>query len=1430
MSSFNPAFAIAAAHGITARTIATWSPELSRAPRVQVPIQVDALAVRTAGQPFANCGLTVPAQGSTGNTRSGLLPPPFQNLPDGQRGTGVYLHWALPDGLTAGTAGSDTTAPVFPVIPNRWLVLRVSTSLLSMSRRTVVGWILRAGDATPQAIALDSFTEDNTDQGTLINPLTALGHGDMAWAAYYDNVVNRMAFFDPLNDTIPPIGPLAYLVCGWYTDPTLDPLGSKINSLNDFDARMAQLGWELAAGELQESANHSYDQIVAANRIGLPVNEAFNLQQSPAVFATAAAPEPRLALPPGTFVPPVPFVNNIRTTPAPVDPSGQPQGGSYTTDGSWWPKMTLYHGSVVAIAWPGPNLPDSSTGLLTGQVGGPPPASQISIAVGSTMAEAMGAMIAKTNNASDAADQARALEAFISGSLADLDLPDGAARVDARLHADSFGSLPGQETTEDIVQPPTPDSHPLPKPPSSLDPGVFAGQVTAIPSQTPFRSPVRNLVSTDAGINRFLSPELRSERNFISGGLLAASGALSQPSSPTPAPSQTITVKRTAPRFFFPSDPVFLVQNADRSYKHGYDGRFSEDDKLICRLSGFTVTELSCADPTVPGGRYAVSGGDVLDRGVENGSVPPDCEDLLKELILLDPGSAYAAAQVNVSAGTNLAVRIQNLQVEQTSWWATRDSRVDQAPWTALSGLAGMLPSPVAVNPPVPPWRPLHLDWSIQFIPSANGVSDWVLDEIDFAPGSQTLPAPGDTTSGVTLSGRVHLTSGAPAAIASSVRLALAQAQRVAGNGPLTPNKPSRYYSEVSQTVLGTYITMTANVRLAPRAPAAAAGDISPIDRTTLSDLASSLENMDVLAGALDNFRTKLRAGVPGDGTSTPSSPGVPANFIPIRAGFMRILRLRIVDCFGQFVDLAGSSASTIADPAQIIPSQPMQVPGHNDILALPPRFTSPTRVWFRYQDAAGSKTDAGANVSPVCGFLLCNHLDGDLEFFDASGNNLGDVRPDPQAGIVWEDSPGTPAAAGKSPSDVVSNPFLAGIAQGLISWGFADISLGQGVREDALSALLRIIDSTLWSVDPYAHSGDEHLALLIGHPVVVMRGVVRVEVSEPVTPSTVNQARVPVRLGALTHWQDGLFGYFINDDYQTLYCADQAVAGFARDVGPGQGFLSPINLVPNFYQTFSDDLASPNQFTYAAAAAPETAKAAAPRTAKPASAGTLIPMVTGISPASGAPAGGTTVTITGLSFTGVTAVNFGSTPATSFTFVSDSEVTAVSPAGTGTVPITITTPVGTSASKGTVTEGNNPVSHPYVNTSGVMLIPPNQDVPVTLLVEPHSFVHATTGITPRKEIGMRREWVASALSSIAPTFRFGPILTDPQRIRMPIPNDIHGTWSWDHRSSITDWAEDKVTNTTGDALIPPDPAKAQEGWLRMQPQASGGSSGGQTQ
>jgi len=72
-------------------------------------------------------------------------------------------------------------------------------------------------------------------------------------------------------------------------------------------------------------------------------------------------------------------------------------------------------------------------------------------------------------------------------------------------------------------------------------------------------------------------------------------------------------------------------------------------------------------------------------------------------------------------------------------------------------------------------------------------------------------------------------------------------------------------------------------------------------------------------------------------------------------------------------------------------------------------------------------------------------------------------------------------------------------------------------------------------------------------------------------------------------------------------------------------------------------------------------------------------PAVTGIRPNSGPLAGGTSVTITGTNLSGATALNFGSASATSFTVESATQITAMAPAGSGTVDITVTSEGGTS-------------------------------------------------------------------------------------------------------------------------------------------------------
>ncbi|AEV85395.1 Hepatocyte growth factor receptor [Actinoplanes sp. SE50] len=108
-----------------------------------------------------------------------------------------------------------------------------------------------------------------------------------------------------------------------------------------------------------------------------------------------------------------------------------------------------------------------------------------------------------------------------------------------------------------------------------------------------------------------------------------------------------------------------------------------------------------------------------------------------------------------------------------------------------------------------------------------------------------------------------------------------------------------------------------------------------------------------------------------------------------------------------------------------------------------------------------------------------------------------------------------------------------------------------------------------------------------------------------------------------------------------------------------------------------------------AAPGVPVSVLADTPGTAKPV---TKAPTATAVTPPSGTTAGGTTVTVTGSGFssldlTNPAAVKFGDLNAASFAVVSDTRLTAVTPAGTnGAVKVTVTNTVGSSS--GTVSFG----------------------------------------------------------------------------------------------------------------------------------------------
>jgi hypothetical protein len=1273
--STNASMSLAIAHGVTDRTIATWYPFLPRTPRVLVPIHLEVLMVRQPGGVWAECAMKLPAQdpGKVVDVRD-LMPKPFSELAQ-TRPRGAYLHWALPDALTAGTHQDQKTT--FPAIPDRWLVLRIFPSPQHSNYRSIRGWVLQAGDADPVVTDLDKWVEPGKPPDGVKKPITALGHGDMAWSAYFDNVVNRLGFYDNLADV--PTGPIAYLVCGWYSDPALDPLGdTNIRSLADFDAKMHQLQWSLPDDQLHEAVRKSIHYSAAVRKAGLAIGLSPQAQaRSSLAFDTRA------------FIKP--------------EPGSVPDGPPYVTDGAWWPQNTLYHGSVLGIGWPGLGWPGNEKGLLSGEEGGPPQADKVKVAFGETLAEALATLV---TNATGSVQQGRILEAFQQGILPELDAADGQARLDAALHLSAFGSLPGGQVTERVWQPPSGKPPIEPGLGGAPAPGVFeryqstsnlrAGS-KALGSQLKSK-PLQKAASGPLDAVAFQAKSFAEETQINAGGLGAMLEMIAPALQNPYVPGEWVDMQLSLPRFFHPTDPAILLQGVNRSFQYGSDGKHAADGTLQCRLTGTCLHQYSeiHGDIVMP----PIHPEDILDRGVENGSVPPECDELLGETAILDPGASVhivetATKGLQVTAQQKAAA-VQRTMVSQTAWYAMRDPRIDASPVAAHMSFAGVLPAPVSVGLPDHPWSPVHLEWGVEFIPSTGGISDWSLGETDYDESVPKLP-PSPPAGALHFEGRSSLHDGAARQAASAVRKAIEQIQSAAGVTQLPARGAEKHASSLSEMLLLT----VANMQFA-------AGDLPDADRAALEDIATTLESMDVLSSSLSTLHLQLRGGYPGDGTTGLNGNPKPAPFFPLRQGFLHIKRLRLVDSFGQLIDLAGSSAAGDADPKSLLRSEPLNITGRPELLALPPRFTSPARIWLRFMDSEGSgkearlETDKDPLVNPVCGYLMPNHLDAALEFFGQDGSNLGVLRPADDGSILWEDAPGRPSTVGQTVSRAVPNQYLGGIGDAILRWGVADAGLPS--RETALQSLLRVIDSTLWTVDPFGHQGDEHLSLLVGHPIIVARAVLRLEVNEPIDPDAVKLFQIPARIGALTHWQDGVLGYFVNDDYTRLYCSDAAAAGLAREVGPQVGFLQQVNLVQDYYDKFGAD---------------------------------------------------------------------------------------------------------TSAS---------PVKHPYIDTSGTLLLHAGDDVHLTLLLEPHTLVHATLGMLPRKEVGLRREWIALALAKIAPTFRFGPVLIDPDHIRMPIAAELNGSWSWDYRLSITEWASGPVTHATQDALLGADPPVGSEGWLRLNP------------
>ena len=1140
--------------GLDVPAVVHWDPGLLRESRVLVPVDVQALYVPPgSAEP---CAVVPFALTEPDGSPAAPAPAPFADA--GPRPPGVHLHWSMPDALLDGTLATrpdgTTNRLGLPALPDRWLVLRLGVPA-GASSVAVTGWVLCADTGTVVPLAGWSGEQGLPPAArhtVAAAELTGSCGGSVQWASVYDAVVDRFAFHDDLADLAP--GALlddhaGYLVTGWWSHTDLDPLDAARTDASLHES-LERRNWHLVTDEEGDYAGGVGRAVDGIRRetLGLRSGDRFAGPAGPAA-ATRPSAAARAALGP------VEGSARIQEAVAPqaryeatVSPFADLAQSVVATEPRF-PRSTLLHGSVHGVPVAGP-VPDALERR--------PAATDVGVVLGHQHDDVVASAITDGFGVTDpdARRSAERLIAGLTGHLLDrLATPDGVVDIEEHEHSAAFTAFGAGTDGTDRVR--------MGDAAAPLIAGA-AGRGAASRAATAAAARLSAQV-TWAGRNRFELIEddgVALRREVL--GWAAPAAAPSAPATSTGQPASEVReIARPAPRHHVPAPPLVALRGAGRNLSHRGDGRFNADGLLRVRRPSQIVTARQLGDLAA-----------VLP-GLGTGAVPDEVLSLAREAVLMNPywatwlADALGAAGPS-AAGQQVAVRLfaeHGLRYGANAVYNGRTAFLGAhlAPTAAVTASVladqvrrfsvyeGVDPDPVGVTLWSQPWRPLWLEWEAE-LTETDPLPAWTLGQIDLEP-------PPAVSRGriVAHTGRSVLTTGVATTMAAAI------------TGYLD--------AEDTRDQAGT-------------------GEVDEATEQVLAGLRDDLDTLDVVSAALDGWREQL-LGLPyRDGLLYQDRAGTRPRPVDVpelvTGGELRLRRARLVDAFGRVLDLP--DVATPALPArEEVPADPDA--GTTAALRIRPRLTVPARWMFRLVDSAVPATgiadaaqarvdqvDPTQGVNPVAGFLLPDHIDEALEVFDVAGTPLGQLMHEPfGGGVVWEPAPGRPLPSDAGPLAGLAPPQrpVGQFAAGLVA---ADAAERQGLparpdTESALSALLRAIDTTLWAVDTFAALGSEHIAGLVGRPVAVVRARLVLEVKDDLadldlTDPDVRAAReqayrdlaaltVPVRLGELTRADDGLLGFFVDDDYATFHVVDKVVQGEAFDTGRGKGQLGTYGTTP---------------------------------------------------------------------------------------------------------------------------------------------------------------------------------------------------------------------------------------------------------------------------
>jgi hypothetical protein len=570
------------------------------------------------------------------------------------------------------------------------------------------------------------------------------------------------------------------------------------------------------------------------------------------------------------------------------------------------------------------------------------------------------------------------------------------------------------------------------------------------------------------------------------------------------------------PRFWRANDPAVLLHGVRPSQKYAAG---PDAEALACRVVSQVLTGLAFAwkgnvlEPA-PGGAVRVSAASLLPETAAPGLPLEEMHALLAETLLLDPGMADAVAQkAYQQAGRGQPAGSRLLQELAGK---IRQALAEPTGVQARQLLTGTSPAACALRQHEQAWSPLFMLWEAEWCPTAvdphHWSQHWVFrNNTDY---KATANAP-DGLPRFTVAGWVPVSFSVAQNLQERLKKVQERCQGALGDlGVLIEQFGTWPLLTQSLSGLSSALIMREQTL---QLPPLRADDLS-LDRR-VHDLIGGTMESSPLEGA-------------------PSMADDPARFCPIRAGHMQLRRLWVVDAFGQalkVVDTAPHVSTTLTAAESLTGVQPTRP----SWISLPPRIMQPARLLFRCISAANAQQETTSDpaTSPICGWIVPNHFDKSLLVFDAQGRLQGQLQViADQTRPVWSGRPGAAASPDPNAEPELSDPHLKAFLTHLKARGNL-----------ALTALLEHIDQCSLCVTTAGARQVQSLSVLVGQPLPLVRASLKLELmGRPATDQSWAQAsspnsrgfpsvKFPVWLGDMRQGNDGLIGYFLEDDYTQL-------------------------------------------------------------------------------------------------------------------------------------------------------------------------------------------------------------------------------------------------------------------------------------------------------